>query len=246
MHGSLDPTFNWSVDGEFIITENDNFFLGYRDFLQIDISTSPFTINYDFNWHDDVRALICHTDALGNDFIYCGNDGGIDMFDVSTSTETNISSGLQIGQIFRIANSKEEIDNYYIGLQDNGTDQKEGSNSWIDLRHGDGGTTYVDDNNVAIYYTNSLELGRINRNTKANLNMITFSDFLNNYEDYNFRRVLKQNPEFSDRIYFVRKKIKRQWESEIIESKDAGATLHPQHPNLQAVIHWPDNFELKR
>jgi len=87
---------------------------------------------------------------------YSGNDGGFYKTTNSGSTWTNLSSGLMISQIYRVASSATNPNIVYSGWQDNGTRRWNGDNStWSSVLGGDGMDCMVDYTNANVAYATS-------------------------------------------------------------------------------------------
>ncbi len=93
--------------------------------------------------------------------LYCGNDGGLYSRKVGASSFTNLTSGLNISQIYRIGQSAQSGSIVIAGWQDNGTgfyrNSISGTNKWKTNMGGDGMECIIDptDSNYmygALYY----------------------------------------------------------------------------------------------
>ena len=73
-----------------------------------------------------------------NDRLYAGNDGGIYYSPDGGSSWPEITSGLPIGQVYRIGQCKITKDKIINGYQDNGTSTYYGNNNWQFTHGGDG------------------------------------------------------------------------------------------------------------
>ncbi len=103
--------------------------------------------------HADKHFYAYHPlDPTGNTFFEC-NDGGIYYTTNGGGTWNNISDGLDIGQIYRIATSSTVNDKAIIGMQDNGN-KRLSNNLWDDtsIPGGDGMECIIDYTNSSIQY----------------------------------------------------------------------------------------------
>jgi hypothetical protein len=110
--------------------------------------------------HADQHQLVIDPKT---DKIYCGNDGGLYSRSNTASSFTNLTSGLNISQIYRIGQSAQSAGIVIAGWQDNGTgfyrNSIAGTNKWRTTMGGDGMECIIDptDSNYmygALYYGN--------------------------------------------------------------------------------------------
>ncbi|CAM3981207.1 MULTISPECIES: VPS10 domain-containing protein [Flavobacterium] len=107
------------------------------------------------NWSSPTAAAYTHADIhflryYGNK-LYCGSDGGVYESSNNGSSFTDKTSGLQIGQFYKIAVSKQSSDKMVGGLQDNGGYAYSNS-QWKNYYGADGMDTGVDPNNSNKFY----------------------------------------------------------------------------------------------
>lgn len=97
--------------------------------------------------HADVHDVI----YLNGTTIYSGNDGGVFRTQNSGASWSDLSSGLHIGQSYRIGQSANNSTWLLTGRQDNGTDRLNGT-TWSRVIGGDGMECFVDRTNNNIMY----------------------------------------------------------------------------------------------
>jgi Secretion system C-terminal sorting domain len=109
------------------------------------------------NWSSPSSPRYTHADIhylryFGNK-LYCGSDGGIYVSSTSAtlSNFTNLTSGAQISQFYKIAVSNQSASKMVGGLQDNGGHALN-NNQWKNYYGADGMDTAVDPNNSSLYY----------------------------------------------------------------------------------------------
>ena len=105
----------------------------------------------------------CMTIAKATNRLYAGNDGGIYYTSNGGSTWTDISSGLAIGQIYKIGQSKLTKNLVIAGFQDNGT-AIFNTNAWSTEMGGDGMECVIDPTNDN-YMWGELYYGEIDRSS---------------------------------------------------------------------------------
>jgi HYR domain/Secretion system C-terminal sorting domain len=113
--------------------------------------------------HADIHDLVYNpVDGV----LYCGSDGGISKSTDDGVTWTNIWSGLQIMQFYRIAGVETNQNLLYGGTQDNGTNKYTGSTTILHILGGDGMDCMIDyNNNNNVYY--SFQNGGLQRSTNG-------------------------------------------------------------------------------
>lgn len=116
---------------------------GGTSFTKVNSWSSPSAAAYT---HADIHFLRYYGDKL-----YCGSDGGIYVSADNGTNFSNLTTGLQIGQFYKIAVSKQSSGNMVGGLQDNGGYAYSG-NQWKNYYGADGMDTGVDPNNSSKYY----------------------------------------------------------------------------------------------
>ena len=107
------------------------------------------------NWSSPTSATYTHADIhmlrYFGDKLYCGSDGGVYVSADNGTSFTNKTTGLQIGQFYKIAVSKQSSGNMVGGLQDNGG-HAYSSSQWKNYYGADGMDTGVDPNNGSKIY----------------------------------------------------------------------------------------------
>jgi PKD repeat protein len=107
-------------------------------------SNGGITWNISSHWWGDCGVPSVHADMHVleynplNDRLYAGNDGGVYYSPNGGSSWPEITSGLPIGQVYRIGQCKITKDNVINGYQDNGTSTYYGNNNWQFTNGGDG------------------------------------------------------------------------------------------------------------
>ncbi|MCP4216928.1 MAG: hypothetical protein GY765_19920 [bacterium] len=99
--------------------------------------------------HADQHAFAFHPDNPGT--IFVGNDGGLFKSTDRGVTWTDLSSGLAIHQIYRIAQSTQDDNIVVQGTQDNGSDMYN-AGRWYSIYDGDGMECAVDPGDSSIIY----------------------------------------------------------------------------------------------
>jgi hypothetical protein len=111
--------------------------------------------------HADIHAL--EINPLNNR-LYCGSDGGIFYSDNLGTTWTDISSGLQPTQWYRIAGYEPNANLIIGGTQDNGSNKYTGSTTVTHMYGADGADCMIDHSNSSIMYFSTQE-GGLRRST---------------------------------------------------------------------------------
>ncbi|MCF8368629.1 MAG: PKD domain-containing protein [Bacteroidales bacterium] len=110
------------------------------------------------HWWGDCSVPAVHADLHVleynplNDRLYAGNDGGIYYTMNGGSTWPEITDGLPISQVYRIGQSKTNIDKVINGYQDNGTSTYYGNDNWQTSYGGDGMECAFDHEDEAYSY----------------------------------------------------------------------------------------------
>ncbi|MCD4697578.1 MAG: PKD domain-containing protein [Bacteroidales bacterium] len=110
------------------------------------------------HWWGDCGVPAVHADLHVmeynplNDRLYAGNDGGIYYTMNGGDTWPEITDGLPISQVYRIGQSKTDIDKVINGYQDNGTSTYYGNNNWQTSYGGDGMECAFDHTDPAYSY----------------------------------------------------------------------------------------------
>jgi len=107
------------------------------------------------NWSSPTQASYTHADIhllrFYNGELFAGTDGGFYKSSDSGSIFTDLTSGMQIGQFYKIAVAKQSSGKMIGGLQDNGG-YALNNNSWQNYYGADGMDTAIDPNNSNLYY----------------------------------------------------------------------------------------------
>lgn len=119
-----------STDGGVTVTKMNNW-------------SSPAAPSYT---HADIHYLGFHGNKL-----FCGSDGGIYVSSDGGINFTDLTTGVQISQFYKIAVSKQSAGNMVGGLQDNGGHAYSGS-QWKNYYGADGMDTAINPNNPNQYY----------------------------------------------------------------------------------------------
>ena len=96
--------------------------------------------------HADIHYLGFHGNKL-----FCGSDGGIYVSSNNGANFTDLTSGVQISQFYKIAVSKQSAGKLIGGLQDNGGHAYSGG-QWKNYYGADGMDTAIDPTNQNLYY----------------------------------------------------------------------------------------------
>ena len=89
-----------------------------------------------------------------NNRIYSCNDGGIDRYNESTKSWTELNNNLQIPQYYSAASAETNGNIIGVGSQDNGGSQRKSDGTWINTNGGDAGTQAIDPTDANICYSN--------------------------------------------------------------------------------------------
>ena len=107
------------------------------------------------NWSSPSSASYTHADIhllrFYNGELFAGTDGGFYKSSNGGSNFTDLTAGMQIGQFYKIAVSKQSSANMMGGLQDNGG-YALNNNQWQNYYGADGMDTAIDPNNPNLYY----------------------------------------------------------------------------------------------
>jgi hypothetical protein len=107
------------------------------------------------NWNAPTNPAYTHADIhflkFYGDKLFCGSDGGIYVSSNNGTSFTDLTSGLQISQFYKISVSKQFAGKMVGGLQDNGGHAYSGG-IWKNYYGADGMDTAIDPNNSNKYY----------------------------------------------------------------------------------------------
>jgi len=124
------------------------------------------------HWYYSQPSTYSHADIHSLNFygnkLYCGSDGGAFILNENNNW-TNISSGLNISQIYKFSNSNIATDMISFGAQDNGSNIIR-NDSWEHVMGADGMQTIIDYNNPSICYV-TYQYGNIFRSNNYGDNM---------------------------------------------------------------------------
>lgn len=112
-------------------------------FTKINSWSAPFSASYT---HADIHLL-----RFFNGQLFAGTDGGFYKSANGGINFTDLTQGMQIGQFYKVAVSKESSSKMVGGLQDNGG-QGLNNNVWQNYYGADGMDTAIDPNNSNLYY----------------------------------------------------------------------------------------------
>lgn len=116
---------------------------GQATFTKINNWNSPFSSTYT---HADIHFL-----RFFNNELLVGSDGGFYKSSNAAVSFSDLTGGMQIGQFYRIAVSKNSSNKMVGGLQDNGG-HAFNNNQWQNYYGADGMDTAIDPNNSNLYY----------------------------------------------------------------------------------------------
>lgn len=117
----------------------------------------------------------------GSTILFEGNDGGLYKTNNSGSTWSFLSNGMSISQMYKIGVSKTVANEVVTGLQDNGT-KLYSSNTWSDVKGGDGMECLIDYTDVNVQYGTYVN-GQLDRTTNHWGNRTSISDNIPGGED---------------------------------------------------------------
>ena len=100
--------------------------------------------------HADIHDIVMTSSSL-----YVACDGGIYKSTDNGSSWTDLSDGLAITEVYRIAGTPEDDNLFYVGSQDNGTYKANGSTNFATATGGDGTDCVINYNDKNIVYTSS-------------------------------------------------------------------------------------------
>jgi len=136
------------------------------------------------HWYGDNGSPYVHADihdltykpATG--ILYTGSDGGIFKSNAGITSWTDLSNGLQIGQMYKLGCAASNASIVLQGWQDNGTNQYN-AGQWSHILGGDGMECFVDWSNTNYQYGES-QYGNINRSSNGGN---SFTDIKNNINE---------------------------------------------------------------
>ncbi|MFZ1786276.1 MAG: T9SS type A sorting domain-containing protein [Ferruginibacter sp.] len=124
-------------------------------------------------FHADIKKIVYEPGSGSR--LYALHDGGIAFSADNGATWTDKSNGLQIAEIYKIANSHTSADTIYYGAQDIGTNRWDATNTSVTLLDpGDGFQCLVDPNNPMIIFT-SKQLGNVLKSINGGQNFVSAS-----------------------------------------------------------------------
>lgn len=134
-------------------TNENEFFTGVLNIWKSTDGGSTMTkVN---NWSSPTQASYTHADIhllrFYNGQLFAGTDGGFYKSTDGGSNFTDLTSGMQIGQFYKIAVAKQTSEKMVGGLQDNGGFGLN-NNQWQNYYGADGMDTAIDPNNENLYY----------------------------------------------------------------------------------------------
>jgi PKD repeat protein len=125
--------------------------------------------------HADVHDLIYKP---GSGVLFAGSDGGIFKSNVGLSSWSDLSDGLQIGQMYKLGCSASNSSLVLQGWQDNGTNQYD-AGQWTHVLGGDGMECFIDWSNPNYQYGES-QYGNLSRSSNGGN---SFSGITNNIDE---------------------------------------------------------------
>ena len=123
------------------------------------------------HWYGGGGAPYVHADHHGFNFVgntstlLIGCDGGVFKSNATGSSYTDISSNLEIAQMYRLGVSQTNTTQVISGWQDNGTNLKTGNN-WSRVLGGDGFESIIDHTNGSVMY-GAIYYGSISKSTNG-------------------------------------------------------------------------------
>jgi len=126
---------------------------GGTTMTQVNQWNAPFSNSYS---HADIHLL-----RFYNGELYAGTDGGFYKTSDGGVNFTDLTGGMQIGQFYRIAVSKQSSNNMVGGLQDNGG-YAFSNNQWQNYYGADGMDTAIDPTNPNLFYGFTQNGGTLN------------------------------------------------------------------------------------
>lgn len=112
--------------------------------------------------HADIHDIVIRGNSL-----YIASDGGIFRSLDQGNTWTDLSNGLHITEIYRMAGSETDNELFLIGTQDNGIQRRQIGTTFKRVLHGDGSYSLIDYNDSDIMYTSRQEMTHIERSLDA-------------------------------------------------------------------------------
>lgn len=144
--------------------------------------------------HADIHDLIYRP---GTSQIFAGNDGGIFRSINGGSTWTDLSGGLNIGQMYRLGCAFTDPDLVTQGWQDNGTNLYS-AGSWDRILGGDGMETFIDWSNANYIYA-EYQNGGLERSSNGGATFTGITSGIN--EDGAWITPWQQDPAVATTIY---------------------------------------------
>lgn len=128
-----------------------------------------------------VHADIHNLEYYGNN-LYCSNDGGIYVSTNDGTTWTDLSSGIEITQFYRLSCSQLNTDMIMAGAQDNNSSRRL-NNTWKYMRGGDGMEQLIHTTNTNILFSAS-QYGSIGRSINGGASFSNIMGNLNGTGDW--------------------------------------------------------------
>jgi PKD repeat protein len=135
------------------------------------------------HWYGDNGTPYVHADIHDltynphNNLLYAASDGGIFEADAGINSWTDLSNGLQIGQMYRLGCSASNASLVVQGWQDNGTNQYN-AGQWNRILGGDGMECFIDWSNPNYQYGES-QYGNIARSDDGGSNFQGITNNIN-------------------------------------------------------------------
>ncbi len=160
-----------------------------------------------WDFHVDQHALAIN--PLNNDYIICGNDGGMN---ISTDGGVNFTkvAELPITQFYEIGLDRNNPQKLYGGTQDNGTlrTQTGGLNDWEKIYGGDGFYVIVDYTNPNIIYAES-QNGYLVKSTNGGASFFSATNGIDEFEPTNWSTPVIMDPLNPEVLYYGTNRVYR-------------------------------------
>ncbi len=128
------------------------------------------------HWYDIPGFATAHADKHALEFqpgtnkLFQGNDGGIYSTSNGGTTWADLSNGITISQVYKVATAQTSAA-LIAGLQDNGTKLRNAGGTWIDQIGGDGMDCAINPTNANVLF-GELYFGGIHRSTDGGANWV--------------------------------------------------------------------------
>jgi len=128
------------------------------------------------SWNNIVGTVHAdiHDVAITSNALYVASDGGLHKSTDDGANWTDLSAGLAITEVYRIAGTPQNSGLYYCGTQDNGTLKSDNSTNFVTATGSDGMTCRINYNNSDTVYT-GVQNGGFRKSTNGGISFSTFS-----------------------------------------------------------------------